>query len=184
MSMEGHNMHGGLTQDQRRALFLMGLKKVETAIEAKDKAVAALREVYKKTKADGFPKATFDRHFKLRKLEDDEVSFQVSEDMRLLRWAGRGYQLDIEDFVKPKGADEVESEGFAAGVQRDPRESPYTQAAQRKRWLEAYDRGVATAESLAERAQALAEEEGDPDPEPFGGGRNGNADGEGFGEGA
>lgn len=140
----GHNQSPELTDDQRKALFLSHLAAYERVLTRKDEIVADLRNIAKKAKADGIPKADLDEAIRLKKAEAEEIAEKQRRRAEIANWLGLGVQLDFFDHGPDrKPVDEkAEEAGFEAGARGDAPETSLTGDLHQS-FMAGYHRGVA-----------------------------------------
>lgn len=146
MTEPGHNSRNsleGLTDDQQRALLFQHLGPIAEKKEDMASLNGELRNLYKKAKADGFSKKEIDFALALISKDQDEMSDEHKQRMRIARWVNHpiGTQPDLFDFAP---IDKPYEDGKVAGLEgRDavPPEKYGVQGANYEGWMKGYYEG-------------------------------------------
>jgi hypothetical protein len=141
----GHNQPPNeLTADEKRELFLKDKGAYEKVLATKKKADAAMRNVGKTIKSDGFTLAQIKVAIALDEPEGEaDVRAELTQTMQAARWVGSdiGAQLDL--FVQPNrtpAADRAFDEGKQASMENKPRKPPYDPStAQFRSWMKGFN---------------------------------------------
>ena len=171
-----------MTFEQRRALMLSHVVKLEELIEKRDSAVSAVRNKRKVMKGDGFDAAEIDFMLYLRKTEDQPVKDKLETQIRMLQYLDHPLQHQFDLFAKDEKADPLKAAreaGRIAGAEGKMAKTPSRYGgASEKAWLDGWHEGQ---EALAKgikpteddrdlRPRHLQEKDpggsslGDPDP--------------------
>lgn len=112
--------HNDLTDDQKQALLLQGVGKIEKLEAQKASLIADIRNERKRLKADGFAKEEVDYALWLRKSDDGEASARIEMQIRIARWTGHalGYQAELfgDGVDRTPSVDRAYVEGKVAGM--------------------------------------------------------------------
>lgn len=174
----GHNSTpmAVLTDDERRAILLNGVKKIEEFQEEMKSWNGKLRAERKRLKAHDFEKHEVDWALKLRSAEDDEVVEERRRQDQIARWLGHpvGSQLEMFDGVdRTPLVDRASTEGLNSGMAGDRCSPPYdmgTEAGQT--WIAQWHVGQGILMSAFKKLEPQAdgsfletvEASGDPEP--------------------
>ena len=154
--------HNSLSDDDQRALLCQALEQVQKKKDEIASLTADLRNLYKKAKADGIPKAEIDYALYLRKASDDEPKADISMRLRVARWLAHplGTQASLfDDPDRTPDADKAYEIGKTHGMAgKDGGLNPYHPGSdQGQAWM----RGHADAQgSLLGKIKRLDVEEG------------------------
>jgi hypothetical protein len=135
----GHNEAGG---DEQRALFLSDVAKRKKLIEAKDAAVAALRNNAKSIKADGFTVAQVDFAIRIQTPEGEESARdKMAREVEAAKWSGSPigtqFSFDLQD--RTPAVDRAFDEGKQAEMEGKRATPPYDPSVpQYHEWLKGY----------------------------------------------
>jgi hypothetical protein len=135
----GHNEAG---DDERRALFLSDVAKRKRLLEAKDAAVAALRNHAKSIKADGFTVAQVNFAIRLQTPEGEEAAREkIANEIQSAKWVGSPlgtqFSFDLQD--RTPAVDRAYDEGKQAHMEGKRAAPPYDPSVpQHAKWLEGY----------------------------------------------
>lgn len=155
----GHNSE--LTDDEKRALFLFHVGQVAEAKRKKDEAVANLRNVYKKAKADECPKADID--FAMGLDDDEALREQRRREETIARWMGLEIGAEpslLDELERMPSVDKAYEEGKRAGAAGEDRVSPYDQVGeQTQHWLRGHGDGQALIASAMKKLDRQPESE-------------------------
>jgi uncharacterized protein (UPF0335 family) len=134
---------GALTDDERRALLLQGISKLEGLIEKKDEIVADIRNERKRLKSDGFEPYEIDYALALRKKDPAEQLAQHLRQMRIARWLA--HPIGTQGSLLPADGEAYEI-GKAVGLEGSaPCKPPTTMSdSDQQRWIEGWQDGQQT----------------------------------------
>ncbi len=112
--------HNELTPEQKAALLLQGVVKIERMRAEMETITANIRNVRKTLKADGFDKAQVDYALFLRKAEPSAASAQIAMMVETAKWLAHpvGFQADIfgDGVDRTPGVERAFAEGKVAGM--------------------------------------------------------------------
>jgi uncharacterized protein (UPF0335 family) len=151
---------GALTDDERRALLLQGIGKLEGLIEQKDEVVADIRNERKRLKADGFESYEIDYALALRKKDPAEQLAQHLRQMRIARWLA--HPIGTQGSLLPADGEAYEI-GKSVGLEGSaPCRPPTTMSdSDQQRWIEGWQDGQ---QALAQKGFKAPETGRDGEP--------------------
>jgi hypothetical protein len=87
-----------LNDEQKAALFLGGVERMESLINRKDELVAQIRNQRKAMKADGFGREEVDYALWFRKHSEGEANEGLAMRIRIAEWLGKplGFQATLD----------------------------------------------------------------------------------------
>jgi hypothetical protein len=135
----GHNQ---ADDDERRALFLNHVSKRKRLIEAKDAAVAALRDDAKSIKASGLTVAQVEVAIRMQTPEGESaVRERIASELQAAKWVGSAigtqFSFDLED--RTPAVDRAYDEGKQAFLEDKRATPPYAPGVpQYTQWLSGY----------------------------------------------
>ena len=134
-----------LSDEQFKKLLYMHVGKYKPALERKDEATKALKQILDAAKEDGIPKKDIELAIKLESGEGElDTAAEVKRIFRIARWAGTKIGTQLELFAKSdKKVDIIYEEGHRAGLRNEPGRVPAhhgQNAAQR--WLHGHAAGL------------------------------------------
>lgn len=157
----GHNS-GELTEEQRQALFLQNLTKIETLkaeIETLKAELASvnskLRNAYKVAKSDGFKKKDFDYAAELRNNDDKEMIERRRREQQIAKWLAHPIGTQPDMFEEPDRRpieDKAYEEGKIAGMEGKGCSPPYD-AVPGQKWVEGWHDGLTANRSLFQKKE-------------------------------
>lgn len=137
-----------LTEDQRCALLVQGVKKIETYQEQLESIKANIRNVRRALKSDGFDRFEVDYALRLRRVDDTEELDRRRREARIARWLNHaiGTQADLfadEEIVdRTPSVDKAFSEGKLAGMEGESCNPPsHMGQEQRQEWIKGWGQG-------------------------------------------
>ncbi len=176
----GHNVNGGMTEDQLQALGYHHKSKYEQALAAKKETDAKFKHVCKVAKADGVSVDDIKLLIKLDTPEGEaSLRAELQRQLQVAGWAGSeiGTQFSFADIPdRSPLVERAAAEGKRAGMKGESLNNPYTGDA-----AEAYAQGWhdgqaalfsvrelsearAAAETLSEEGEGEEGEEAEPAP--------------------
>jgi ribosome modulation factor len=164
--------HNDMSDDQKRALFLNGLGKLEAVKEKMAKLNADARNIRKQMKSEGYSKVEVDYALFLNKQSDDpdRIAEERQARERVAKWLARpeGFQGGLFDGPgdgkdRTPAVDRAKEEGKTAGMQGESAKPPYDASTpQGQAWLHGHADGQAT---LAKGFKPLPPSDEDEDGE-------------------
>jgi uncharacterized protein (UPF0335 family) len=87
-----------LNDEQKAALFIGGVERLERLIEQKDEVVARIRSQRKAMKSDGFMRPEVDYALWARKQEEGSTEADMAMRVRISEWLGKpvGFQATFD----------------------------------------------------------------------------------------
>lgn len=144
----GHN--SDLSPDQRQALFIHHLTKIEELKAEVASAAGTLRSAYKTAKADGILKKEIDFAIRLRTADEDEILEERRREQQLAQWINHplGTQADLfghgDGVDRTPAVDKAAEAGKLAGMEGKRCEPPHHyQTEQAQAWIESWHIGQA-----------------------------------------
>lgn len=88
----------GLNEEQRQRLFCSQIEELQELITEKDEAVAAIRNLRKAMKSDGFTRHMVESALDLQKLGADVIKAQIDTQIQVAAWFGKplGFQTSLD----------------------------------------------------------------------------------------
>lgn len=96
----GHD-HNDLNDEQKKRLLQDHVTELERLNKNQLSANAAVRLQRKKMKADGFSRAVVDYALWLRKVDVDEATDKMAEQMKIAQWLGKPLGFSPDLFAEP-----------------------------------------------------------------------------------
>lgn len=170
--------HNDMSDDQKRALFLNGLGKLESLKEKMAKLNADVRNIRKQMKSEGYSKVEVDYALFLNKQSDDpdRIAEEREARERVAKWLARpeGFQGGLFDGPgdgkdRTPAVDRAFQEGKTGGMAAVPCTPPYDASTpQGQSWIKGWHEGQAVNAKGFKSTQPPAgdadgEEEGDED---------------------
>jgi hypothetical protein len=135
----GHNEAG---DDERRALFLSDVAKRKKLLEAKDAAVAALRNNAKSIKADGFTVAQVDTAIHLQTpYGEAAIREKMADQIQAAVWVGSpiGTQFSFDLIDRTPAVERAFDEGKLSAMEGKRASPPYDPSVpQHQEWLKGF----------------------------------------------
>jgi uncharacterized protein (UPF0335 family)/ribosome modulation factor len=160
----GHNSE--LTEAEKRALFLRGIKDLEVLVEEKNEVMSDIRNQRKRIIGYGFDPFEIDYALKLRKQEDSEMIDRRRREAQIARFLNHpiGTQPDMFDEVdRTPSVDKAYQEGKIAGAQGETAKSPHSPGTEQDQsWLRGWQDGQA---DLASGFKKVETADGQPELE-------------------
>jgi uncharacterized protein (UPF0335 family) len=117
----GHNSGVTLTEEQRRALLLNGVKKIEDAQDQLETIKSNIRNLRKILKSDGFERFEVDYALRLRKVDETEELDKRRREARIAQWLNHaiGTQPDLfsDEPDRTPSVDKAYEDGKIAGME-------------------------------------------------------------------
>ena len=142
--------HNDLTDEQKAALLLQGVGRIERLLADQAKITADIRNERKKLKADGFAPAQVNYALWLRKADEGEASERMRMQITTAKWLAHpiGHQTDMfgDGVDRTPGVDKAFAEGKTAGMAGEAQTVPDKWAPgseQGQKWLEGWSAGQA-----------------------------------------
>lgn len=156
----GHN--SALTEDEKRALFIAGVRELETLLDKKNDAVANVRNQRKRIVSYGFEPFQIDYAIKLRKDEDDGMIERRRKEAMVARFLNHpiGTQSDLfdDDSDRTPAVDRAYQEGQIAGAVGEKASSPYSPGSgQDQAWLRGWGVGQSALASGFKKLETVDE---------------------------
>lgn len=131
------------TDKEAKALFLHHLKKVTTAVKAKDEAVNALRNIYKTAKADGYLQQDFKDAFEIQKADGEKKKkAAIARSLQVARWLGCDLSEQLDLFAQPSrvpASDRAFKEGERDAMENKAAQTEYHPSTEQYRqYMEGY----------------------------------------------
>jgi uncharacterized protein (UPF0335 family) len=159
--------HNELTDEQKTALLLQGVVKIERMRAEMASINADIRNVRKTLKADGFTKAEVDYAIFLRASKPEDATEQVRMQIRLAQWLAHpmGMQADLfgDGVDRTPSVERAYAEGKVAGMAGEACVLPSKWAPgseQAEAWVRGWHEGQAV---LASGIKPIAESDDEPD---------------------
>ena len=111
-----------LTDEQKQALFLSGLGKIERLKAEAASITAQIRNERSVLKAEGFDKARVDKALKLRSQSAEEIAADIQAEKDVFKWLGHGEQLALFGDGQPVQLSPIaraKEQGLTAGKSGD-----------------------------------------------------------------
>lgn len=145
----GHNsgeVEVVLTEEQRRALLIHGIKKIEELQVQMESIKSDIRNERKKLKADGFDRFEVDYALRLRKVDETEEMDRRRREARVAQWLNHpiGTQLDLfaDEPDRTPSVDKAYEDGKISGMEGVTCSPPsHLGQEQRSRWIEGWHDG-------------------------------------------
>ncbi len=172
-AVPGHNVGSHeLTDDQKRKLAFDHADAIEKLQAQSRTLVSDIRNLYKKAKAEGYPKKRIDRIIELRKDGgNDKLAAELADDLEIARWLALpvGTQVDLFDLSAPDrtpAVDRAFEVGKIAGMRAERPEPPYpANSPTGQSWMRGYHAGQEVNQQLLanmNRPRVVAESEFEP----------------------
>jgi uncharacterized protein (UPF0335 family) len=168
----GHNSQSepetSLTEDQRRALLLQGVAKIERLQESLESIKGDIRNVRKALKSDGFDRFEVDYALRLRKADETEELDKRRREARIAKWLNHpvGTQPDLFGEVdRTPSVDKAYEAGKIVGLEGGKCEVPHHYGQeQQSKWIEGWHDGQSALATkgfgpLSDASEEEAEEE-------------------------
>jgi ribosome modulation factor len=145
----GHNANGGLSDEQRQALFFQHKKSYESGLATKKKADADFKNVCKRAKSELGKHAVDEIKLAIGLEEDDgdtALQARIERELRVARYMGSSVGTQFEMFGdgvdRQPAVDRARDEGKRAGMQGQSKKAPYDHTLpQHDAWCEGWDTG-------------------------------------------
>lgn len=153
-----------LTEDQRCALLIQGVQKIEVAQGKMETLKADIRNLRKQLKVSGFDTFEVNYALRLRKADDTEELDRRRREARIAKWFNHpvGMQADMFDEVdRTPSVDKAFADGKLAGMSGEPCSVPsHHGQEQSAKWIEGWQEGQAAlaVEGFAPLSDAVEEE--------------------------
>lgn len=143
----GHN--SGLTDDEKRALFLKDKAALTDHKKRLAAVVADIRNVKKRIKADGFTVLQVEQAIEAETAEGEaKIKTKTAETLQAMRWIGVSWGDQLDLFGQPDrtpAVDTAKDAGKMASMQNQPRNPPHSpETPQYAAWMDGYNGHQAT----------------------------------------